>query len=134
MNQYSKEMLQAHEDTVFAYENFIAFAKNKDNSLEVVQIKAVNFYVLGCNYCYAASDAPEDNKTNLSYSGRDCSKCLLGVGSSYTPCGPHGPITISYENTRGRHPEVRSRKQLVKAFEHRLDDLVLQAEFNLGEE
>ena len=128
--KYSDEMMAAHHRTIKNYERFIDFAKDKKNTLQKVQSKMRLFHAERCNYCHAV-----DGGLGAILTDALCKPCVLYeyLEESGSPC-LMGSLRSSYRATRWTVPSFMTRKQIVEAFEQRLDALALQAEFNLGVE
>jgi len=128
--KYTTKMIKAHEMSILAYERFIEFAEDEGNRLQDVQDKAGNFYNETCRYCVAAV-LPGEHKLI------DCNQCLLNaadtkISEDYGPCATGGLMEESFYETRQSQIGF-NRAHIIQSFQHRLDDLVLQAEFNIGE-
>ena len=121
---YSKEMHKAHEKSLQAYERMIAFAQDKNNSLERVRGKALRFYREDCRYCTAVNDR--------------CQSCLLGSGdrSGFSLACTEGIMQSSHRecDDAGLLSEYLNKEEIAERFQVRLDHLVIKAEMNLAGE
>jgi len=121
--KFSKEMMQAHRDTMRAYELMIGYAKNTDNELYWVQRRTSRFYGSNCRYCKA---------TNIGSVTVDCSQCILDPNNEDTfpevACR-YGPLLESRREVI--FANLRNRKTIIEIFEDRLNHLALQAEYVL---
>ncbi len=124
--QFPSKMHQVHSDRIKQYEEALDFVKRKSTTLEQAcdRLREITKY---CWYCDVTD----------SGDGYECSKCLLGLprhnSTAGLPCISGGHTRESYYNLRDID-EDGTKAEIIAALEHRLDDLVLVAEFNKSEE